>query len=348
MTYGAPGEVPPSNRKGTGSNFEPLPSRTFGVDKISVSFPVDAVAPDGDWANLSIKNTADGPNVRRNDSIELCKGVNVMVGVSDIAPTGQQWAKLEFNPSRVKDPDGWSATASAADSIDAVTLAIARAHSEGFFNPRINSARDARVKRLDLARDFSGVSDPSSLIGGLIGVHRNHARQARVFYDPERNGAQTLTVGGKRDQARAYDKAQESGEGAAGVVRVEFLCRDWLMRYGNMRNVGDMTDDSIDELGRDRFEWSGMGTGVASSLQIVIDSVKRLGLTPTKSRNLLGYLMQSAYGVPTKMSKSTAAEYRRLARQAGVSMALDGIDQQDPVGVIVRLDLESGMEVLSV
>jgi hypothetical protein len=120
------------------------------------------------------------------------------------------------------------------------------------------------------------------------------------------------------------------------------------MRYGNMRNVGDMTDDSIDELGRDRFEWSGMGTGVASSLQIVIDSVKRLGLTPTKSRNLLGYLMQSAYGVPTKMSKSTAAEYRRLARQAGVSMALDGIDQQDPVGVIVRLDLESGMEVLSV
>lgn len=339
--------VPPSNRKGTCPVFGHEAARVFGVDKVSVSFPVTFAAADSDWGRLSIRNGSEGAEVTRSDSVQVVEGVRAMIGVSDIPATGRQWAKVEVNPSRVLDPDGWSATAGAADTLAVVEAAISQAIAEGWFEPAIGCVEEARLRRLDVARDFEDVSQPAHLIGGLIGVHRNHARQARVFYDPERSGAQTLTVGGKRDQVRLYDKATETGGQAAGVVRWEALARDgWLKGYGDMSDAGDMTDDRIDQLGRDRFEWSGMGMRVVSSAQLVTEKVSALGLSPTKRRHVLGYLMEQAYGVPSGMSRTTAAEYRRIVREAGVVMALDGLDQAE--GFTVHLDLEEGREVLSV
>lgn len=341
-----PEGVSSSNRKETCPVFG---HRLFGVDKVSVSFPVENVMADGDWGTRTISGPADAPIIRRSDSVEIAPGVRAMVGVSDIPAIGRQFAKVECNPSRLIDPDGWTASAGTSATRDAVARAIVQAHREGFFTPMVDHAGAVKLKRLDLARDFGGVTSPTQILGGLIGVHRNHSRQARVFYDPDKNGAQTLTVGGKRNQARAYDKEQESGPEAAGFLRAEFLCRDWLTRYSDMAHLDDMTDDKLDELGRDRFDWSGMGTTVASSVQGVIDAVARLDLSPTKERHLLGYLLQSGYGLPTQMSRTTAAEYRRLAKQAGVAMALDGLGQDEAeIGFTARLDLESGTEVLSV
>lgn len=317
------------------------------MDKVSVSFPVARVADDRQWSRLSVRNHSEGQEVTRSDSVEVVEGVHAMIGVRDIGATDQQWAKVELNPSRVLDPKGWSAEAGGMETLATLDAAISKAMSEGYFEPMIGSVEEANLKRLDTCRDFRNVEHPSFLIGGLIGVHRNYARQARVFYDPNRNGAQTLVVGGKRNQVRLYNKDEETGGEAAGVVRWEGLNReDWLEEHGAMSKAGDVTDERIEQIGRDRFEWSGMGMRVVSSAQMVTEQIGTLDLSPAKKRHVLGYLLESAYGLPTKMSRTTAAEYRRIVREAGVVMALDGLEETERYSV--HLDLDQGREVVSV
>lgn len=340
-------QLPPSNRKGSASVFEGEGSRLFFVDKVSVSFPVHRSAPEDHWAKLSVRNRPDGREVTRSDSVEVFEGVHAMIGVSDIPAIEQQWAKIEVNPSRVLDPKGWSAEAGGVETLAVLDAAISKAISEGYFDPSIGKVEEANLKRLDVTRDFRNVTHPSFLIGGLIGVHRNYGRQSRVFYDPKRSGAQTLVTGGKRNQVRLYDKDVETGGEAAGVVRWEGLNReDWLKEHGTMSKAGDVTDERIEQLGRNRFEWSGMGMRVVSSAQMVTEKIGALELSPSKQRHVLGYLLQSAYGLPTKMSSSTAAEYRKIVREAGVMMALDGLEESE--GFTVHLDLEEGREVVCV
>ncbi len=317
----------------------------FGVDKIAVSFPVIGCAPDGDWAAVTTRNRHDGPQLSRSSSVGIGPGnYPAMIGVADIPATGQQWAKVELNPSRVWDPTGHS-VATAAESVAAVDAAIARAMSESLFVPSIGSVEEANVKRLDVTRDFAGVTDAASLIGGLIGVHRAYGRQSMVYFDPARKGAQTLRVGGKADLVLLYDKSAETEGQAADTVRFESRCRGWAARYGGIAKVSDLDDEHVDTLGWDRFDWSGMGTSVESNVGSVTARVCAMGLSDTEENGLLGYLVKRATGVPIKSSRKTQSKYRKLAREAGVAMALDGLESEGP-GISVRLDAVEGRAVV--
>ncbi len=331
-----------SNRRETPPFFgDPV----FGVDKIAVSFPVTGCAPDGDWATVTTRNRHDGPQLSRSSSVAIGPGdYPAMIGVADIPATGQQWAKVELNPSRVWDPTGHS-VATAAESVAAVDAAIARAMSESLFVPAIGSVEEANVKRLDVTRDFAGVTDAAALIGGLIGVHRAYGRQSMVYFDPARKGAQTLRVGGKADLVLLYDKAAETEGQAADTVRFESRCRGWAARYGGISKVSDLDDEHVDTLGWDRFDWSGMGTSVESNMQGLAEAVHAMGLPQMTEQRLIGYLVQRACGIPQKLSNDSAAKYRRLAREGGVSMALDGMESEGP-GISVRLDAVEGRAVV--
>lgn len=320
------------------------------MDRASVSFPVSDVARDESWTLVSSRRSAEGvAQVSRQGSVIL-NGVSVMVGVSDIGATGQQWGKLECNPSRVIDPDGHS-LCPASQLLPVLDDAMHAAVREGYFSPKICTVRETNVKRLDIARDFSGVDNASHLVEGLRGVHRPWSRKVGTFSDASRGGAQTLLVGGKRSEVRLYDKNAETGGEAPGVVRWEAQCRtNWLGRYGEIAKLSDATEDRVDSLGLDRWEWSQMGQTVMSSAQVLVERVHRSDLSPTVRRNLIGYLVEQAYGLPVDASSSTVAMYRRQARELGVAMALDGLDAEaaESVGFGVRLDLETGTEVLCV
>lgn len=268
------------------------------------------------------------------------------VGVADIPATGQQWGMVELNPSRVWDPDGHS-IASAVATVAALDEAIRLGIDDGLWVPAIGKVEEANVKRLDVTRDFTECLDAAALIGGLIGVHRAYGRQSMVYFDPKRKGAQTLRVGGKADLVLLYDKSVETGGAALGTVRMEARCRDWASRYGGIRKVSDLDEQNVDELGRDRFAWSGMGTAVQSDVSHVVERVREMGLSDTVENGLIGYLVKRATGVPIKSSRKTESKYRKLARESGVAMALDGLESEGP-GVSVRLDLEQGRAVVSV
>lgn len=336
--------VSSSNRKETC----PFSGHTrFGIDRLSVSFPVENVAQSVNWHQNSTVNTSAGAQWSRSDRVTLAGGATAMIGVREIIATGQTWAKVEFNPSRIWDPEGHS-LATPLQAVEALDQVVGVAIDEGYFDPLVGSVAEMNCKRLDVAADFGNVHNPEHIIGGLIGVHRPYARKTGVFHDSQRSGAQTLLVGGRQSEVRLYDKEAETKAAVTNTLRWEGQCRsNWLDRYGDIKRVSDITPSNVESLGMNRWDWSAMGQQVVSTAQMVTDIVSRSELSPTEQQRLLGLLMQQAYGVSVRQSRTTASKYRKIARELGISMALDGLECSGD-GFVSQLDIDSLMEVVSV
>jgi hypothetical protein len=173
---------------------------------------------------------------------------------------------------------------------------------------------------------------------------RNWARRNLVHADPSKQGAQTLMVGSGAGVVRLYDKfAETSGEVEPGTVRWEAEVRAaWACKYGGLATVSDLMTQGIDDLARNRWEWSAMGVEVTSILGAV-DAVLRSGLTEREATMFLGWLVRE--GTPWAWSPSftTAAKFRRYQRELGISV---GPETLNSVACSSRLDWETGREVL--
>jgi hypothetical protein len=281
---------------------------------------------------------------RWGTSAKLTDTCTVFIGVQEVPATGMSWCKLELNPSRFSDPDGHS-LASVDCTHQAVEEAMDRASE--WLVPAVPDAGALKVRRLDVARDFSDVDRPSYLIRGLGPVHRPWARRNLVHYDPGRGGAQTLMVGSGAGVVRLYDKDQETGGEAPGVVRWEAECRrSWVQNYGNIETLKDVTEESVDALGNDRWEWSAMDTEV-SAMEAIVEKVMRSDFSYAEQRGLIGYLTMVAAGADVRASKMTHAKYRRAAKHLGIALDPGSLSGDEP-GFSARLDLESGKAVCSV
>ena len=117
-------------------------------------------------------------------------------------------------------------------------------------------------------------------------------------------------------------------------------------KYGEIGTLSDVDDARVNKLGRDRWERSAMGTEV-TALESVVEKVMRSGLSYTRQQRLIGYLTMLAAGADVRMSKETAAEYRKQAKRIGVAIE-PGSLQGDSPGFVARLDLEQGREVVGV
>lgn len=345
---GDPREVPLSNRRGTGSISEPPPGQSalFGVDRVSVAFPVAWYEADRSaWTSESV--FAPGTRAEswsRGVSMDLNESARAFVGVKYVPATGQVWGKVETNPSRVVDPGGHS-LAPAESVWEALEEAVDAASS--VLVPGVPSVGAMKLRRLDVARDFHDVSRPEFIVRGLGPVHRPWARRNLVHFDPSRNGAQTLMVGSGAGVVRLYDKDAETGGHAPGVLRWEAECRAaWVQNYGGMTTVDDLDAESVDRLGTDRWEWSAMGQEV-SALESVVETVMRSGLSYARQQRLIGMLAMHACGADVRMSKESAAAYRKEIRRLGISVD-PGSLLGDAPPVSARLDLETASEVLCV
>jgi hypothetical protein len=210
----------------------------------------------------------------------------------------------------------------------------------------VASLAEWRVKRFDVARDFSGVHGGPQLIRSLSAMPRAWARRNFVHSDAQRNGAQTATVGSGAGLCRLYDLHAAHGA-PEGSVRVEMECRSrWLQGYGEIARVRDLTAARVDVLMRDRWQWSAMGAEVAASSRALVETVRRAGLSVPVEERFLGWLMVQSAGMARPGPRQTAWKYRRLQRELGIVAASDVLD----VDAVVwrRLDLETGTEVVRV
>ena len=333
----------PSNRKGTTPKNGVLQVRA-GVDRLSVTFPVWAYEgrPEA-WVTRSISGSPSSERRLLNGFVQ-CGAVRVFVGVSEAYVDGamiRRTGKFECNPSRVLDPDGYSlaSLSEASECFSDVLGAV-----EQLVVPSCDVS-EFRVTRLDVARDFVGVDHPSVLIRSLGSLHRPWSRRNLTHADPSRNGAQTLMVGSGAGVVRLYDKAEETrGKAPPGTVRWEAECRKaWAENYGGVKHLGDLSDDSVDALASDRWEWSQMGAEVAGDLSRLVERVSVSDLSAAQKRGFLGFLVQQAAGLDcSDISQTTLAKYRRLQRELGI---VAPAQLSATVRLLRRLDWDSGVEV---
>lgn len=220
-----------------------------------------------------------------------------------------------------------------------------------------------RISRLDLATDFHiapGFLSP--LLHGLAQAPRARAGSPHLYYDRERGGAQTLTVGPDSRPWRAslYDKFAEMAARASkekspgprarakahaqqhrGRVRFELqLFTKSLTREG-IYTVDDLTAQHLREKPRHYFSRTGFDTQVGgwSKVQQVMS---RLAATDDPHYKFFGptlaMLMAEAAGHPQPTRHpATRQRYQELAGQWGLTSA----DVNDWQGPPLRLDFDS-------
>jgi hypothetical protein len=273
--------------------------------------------------------------------------INIFVGVTEVA--GKLWGKVEANPSRFADPSGCSLLP--LDRLqDACQVLASTAQLVLHPGERVEQWR---VKRVDLARDFRGISTPAFYVGGLLHVSRPYARRTYIYSDPSKGNAQTLWAGGKGGGCRLYDQHEAYAEKGAppGSLRWEVEARggngSWLERE-SLSTVGDLVGNMmpLESLAARRWEWSGMGREIGSVMQAVVQ-VQGLGLSEAKRQRLLGALLEESCGIAsTRAARSeTSIEYRRLKKELGY-VVVPAIDRLIDAGASRgRLDWDSGTEI---
>ena len=344
-----PPEVSLSNRRETGSLNEP---RGVGLDRLSVSFEVYDWDDDfSKWSSASVQHSlgegASDKVSKFSRSVEVVPGVNAFVGVRVVEAAGIRapvFGKIEFNPSRVVDPEGYSLS-DVGSALSAFWMAVSAAGSV-VVAARPGESTSYRLKRLDVARDFHSVLAPSALIRGLAPIQRPWSRKNLVHADPARSGAQTLMVGSNSGVARLYDKnAETKGAVEEGTVRFEIEGRsDWVRNYGKMATVSDISEARVLDFARDRWEWSKMGVEV-SSLNGVVEIVARSGLSKREQQYFIGWLVTQATPFGYEPAKATLAKFRKLQKELNIAV---GPEMLSSIGFSSRLDWESGEVVTRV
>jgi len=240
-----PGSVV-SNRTFSPPLIGGAPRGPVGVDFLAISFPI--ISYDGDvnmWDEVWLK-----PFGRSVDMVVD----RVPVRISFLEMPSGPWGRLAFNPARWSDPEGCSFLE---------TNELLPALSWGWdlvseLMTPMESVSEARLKRIDLGRDFT-VRHPDFFIRGLLNGPHGPAKEAVVWHDPDGSGALTLKLGFKINYVRLYDEHVKRPHLAPyGTLRFEAQCGPKWLGRGGMRRARDATPGRLQRLTMDRWKWSGM------------------------------------------------------------------------------------------
>lgn len=345
------GPKPLSNRRGFGSKCEPT-GLAVGVDRLSLSFPI-APNPDPDFFNThTLRRAGDRHSWSGSTQIQLAKGASVYFGAMEVQED-TWWGKVEWNPSRIEDPGGCS-LADVASTRSSAGAVWGMVHT--LMGPQCD-LEEARVKRIDLARDFAGVTQPAYLLAGLAKERRPHARRTGVWSAHDRGGAATLHAGSNAGMVRLYDQHEAYAEkgAAAGSMRVEAqFGTGWLggstpttgKARPELKILAELASDRCREMFRERYDWSRFGVPVAGTDAVNTRAMQLVAegrYSAAEMRGCLAEMYLRASGHVSMTSKATAAKFNRFIRDLGVTLPAG--DQLDS-GMTVRLDLEAGTEVL--
>jgi hypothetical protein len=274
--------------------------------------------------------------------VEVVDSVRAFISLSQAKGWRNAWAKVDFNPARVLDPDGHGlAPVTSIREVVSETLGSA----QHLAKPACATG-DLHITRLDIARDFEGVENPAATIQGLVSLPRRWARGITLDVDPSSSACETLSVrSGKAGMVRLYDKwAETDGAVAVGTLRFGAECRkDWLRNYGAMRVLDDVDEGRVEELAWNRWEWSQMGVVLVGQPDDLVAAVGKLGLGGMEALRLIGWIMvQRAGGGIGPDSRTTVAKLRQQARDVGVGYS-SGMAWS---AVARRLDFATGREIV--
>lgn len=240
---------------------------------------------------------------------------------------------------------------------------------------------ECSVKRLDLVRDFDGVTAIGPLLDGLATVRQRGGHKVRRYADGEAQRAETLRVGPRTSwSCKLYDKHVESGSALVlrrwveanlrrrraglpelprptlaaepGRLRFEALLRAETFAQKGMREVlgttvqrvADLEEKTLRKATRVMFERVGFDREVSGVAQVGERINALEGVTPRTKRELTAYLMATAAGIDLAWSRNTERKYRDLAAQLGLVVTPGSLGE----AFTASLDFDAGTERVTV
>jgi hypothetical protein len=314
----------------------------FGIDalKLWVSYEGDPTMPDSD------RHIYRGGSERHVAEVMLDNGYVVQVSFDQ-----RKQMSMDLNPSRVLDPDDWGLLT--PDALPNLMAVVEEAVQSDLGIQIVGELADARVTRLDVARDFE-VRQPSRFIVALAPYKRAHVRQDHhLWFDGKRDRWTALYIGGKKTSfVRLYIKDRALSPSSADdseILRFEVQARrHWLDTHG-MRTLRDITYESAWSLLEDRWTWAKLGRDVVHP-SLLVDRLKReAGLDPVRQLAFLGWVVQQQNGHASELPDGWEREFTEILDRVGVPdrvLPEDRWQTKSSRNVSsARLSLETGGEV---
>lgn len=323
----------------------------YGIDYLRISFPV----PFG-----VIRCTKVFPDLKRwpngttttSSSLKLYNGsqwIWIAVYGRPHRPSAPEeyYCSVSFNPARFVDPDG--ILLCSADDLPTVVD-----HVLSWVERRVLFYEDMshdliRVKRLDVASNFYGVTSPARVLRALEHVPRPYAKRNRLYRS--RSGVpETLRAGSKTaGWASLYNKRNEvlnrkgfkpSRIPDPGTMRFEVQgYKGWLAQHG-IKTLADVTTTTVGNLSSERGYWFGLEREIMSAKK-ASEVLAASDLTNAMKGKLLTFIYNTLRGDDLGVSNQTAASYTKTLLGLGITPYLEPVKDQP----VTHLDVKSHSEV---
>jgi len=247
-------------------------------------------------------------------------------------------AGVEFNPSRIVDPDGVG-IASVQEMLQVANAvwSVVAEHAAP-----LESLASASVTRLDVARDFSGSTEPSRFILGMARLQRAYGGDPTIYYDRTTGEAKSLSVGSRDQRMRLYRKDLESPRLAPfGFLRWEHQLRSKPLRRFGISVFDDLTPWAVRRVVEDRWRWGKMTTCVSGKRDVlrVIEALDES--RSIKARLYYDLQRLATYGVwPTEYR--SRKELSDLITRIGIVVDVGNTDAPEEPTMSERLDWLTG------
>lgn len=198
-----------------------------------------------------------------------------------------------------------------------------------------------QVNRLDVARDFTGVTEPGVLLLGLSSVPLPGRKVRDLYRDPAAGNAQTLFVRNTGGGCRLYDKHEESGKDEAiGRLRCEAQERRRGLRAQGVHLFADLSDELVYRVGRQRFDWAGFGRSVALFDECVTRVLASPDLTDGQRLQGLGALTLARAGQWHRVGNRWRRQRMRALLEVAGAFPLGS---ESAPATVYRLDYDCGL-----
>ncbi len=209
---------------------------------------------------------------------------------------------------------------------------------------------DLDILRLDLPRDFTGITRRSELLHGLSLLERDKRLTVKLIGGGGGlgRGATYLRAGVGHRWATLYDQwVKDPAHAEPGRVRFEAGFRRRALRSPRARMLGavvctvsDLTEERLRILRRDAWERARFGTAV-TGMHGLAPALQEAEISHARRRGLWSYLTMARFGIGHGFTENPERDYRNLAAELGIAL---GGDLFGSVGI--RLDYVAGREVV--
>jgi hypothetical protein len=337
-------------------------SPSIGVDKIAIEIPLVAGLGDPKMFLSTIKNTIVGRWATKATTTHVGTGAKI-----EWQFLAARWSmRLEFNPSRLIDPDGTTLVTPAQtihvikelikefmfQSEDALPCFVINESKEiDIENWRTNWMSMVRISRLDTAVDFV-IGKSSFDIENYKSVAPKYAKGINITYNKKGIAETWSGVYSSKDGfPMLYDKSAQSGKKGvasppkAGTKRFEYRLERTALIRAHMHTLADLNWTKFEYALRQGWEYSKMNS-VVHRPEAWMELVTNSTLESNVKVALIGMLTMKSAGIPTSLNPKEEEFLMDCARSVGISFKMN-LTKQWLNAAYLDLDSQSLIEIKS-